>query len=287
MFCLVLENYVQMVLWFLCYNHSNKEQSCFLLPSVKRNKVISKLLIMIVFMTTTLFSDVIKVAVAANVSYAIEDLKKEFNRLYPDTKVQVILGSSGKLTAQIKHGAPYDIFMSADMKYPNALYKESVATTKPVVYAQGCLAYFSSKKQDFSGGMKLLQSEKIDKIATANPKTAPYGIAAAEAMKNAKVYESIKKKFVFGESISQTVSYAVSATDIGLIAKSSLFSPKMTRFKEGIHWADVDASLYTPIKQGIVILRKSESEREVMDFYNFVLSEKAQNVFKSFGYLRP
>lgn len=246
-----------------------------------------KYLIMIAVLTHSLLAAEIKIAVAANVSYAIEDLKKEFNRLYPDTKVQVILGSSGKLTAQIKYGAPYDIFMSADMKYPEALYKESIATTKPMVYAQGCLAYFSSKKQDFTEGMKLLQSEKIDKIATANPKTAPYGIAAAEAMKSAKVYESIKKKFVFGESISQTVSYAVSATDIGLIAKSSLYSPNMAHFKEGIHWADVDASLYTPIKQGIVILKKSENDSEVVNFYNFILSDKAQKIFKSFGYLLP
>jgi len=242
---------------------------------------------MIVVLTHSLLAGEIKVAVAANVSYAIEDLKKEFSKLHPDTKVQVILGSSGKLTAQIKHGAPYDLFMSANMMYPNALYKEGIATTKPVIYAQGCLAYFSSKKQDFRDGMKLLQNEDIDKIATANPKTAPYGIAAAEAMKSAKVYESVKKKFVFGESISQTVSYAVSATDIGLIAKSSLYSAKMAHFKEGIHWADVDVSLYTPINQGIVILKKRESESEVLDFYDFILSEKAQKIFKSFGYLLP
>lgn len=242
---------------------------------------------MIVAMTSSLLSGEIKIAVAANVSYAIVDLKKAFNILYPDIKVQVILGSSGKLTAQIKYGAPYDIFMSANMLYPDTLFKEGLSDTKPVVYAQGCLAYFSSKKQDFSLGMKLLQSEDIDKIATANPKTAPYGIAAAQAMKKAKVFDSVKDKFVFGESISQTVSYAVTTADIGLIAKSSLYSPKMARFKEDVHWADVNASLYTPINQGIVILKKSAINPEVSNFYHFILSDKAKTIFKEFGYLLP
>ncbi len=91
----------------------------------------------------------INIAVAANVSYAINDLIKEFNQTNPNTKVRVTLGSSGKLTAQIKHGAPYDLFMSANMKYPNSLYKDNIAITKPVVYAQGSLAILSSKKKRF------------------------------------------------------------------------------------------------------------------------------------------
>ena len=242
---------------------------------------------MIGMMTHSLLAGEIKIAVAANVSYAIEDLKKAFHKEYPDTKVQVILGSSGKLTAQIRHGAPYDLFMSANISYPNRLYKEGIATTKPLIYAQGCLVYFSRNKQDFSQGMRLLQSAKIEKIATANPKTAPYGIAAKEAMQRAKVYESIKKKFVYGESISQTISYALSATDIGLIAKSSLYSPKMRHFKEGREWAAVDASLYSPIKQGMVLLHHSEKNSEVLNFYHFIISEKGQKILEDFGYLLP
>jgi len=144
------------------------------------------------------------------------------------------LGSTGKLSAQIKNGAPYQLFLAANMQYPQALYDEDIALTRPIVYAQGSLAYISTKKQDFSKGIMLLKEKNIKKIAVANPKTAPYGIAAVEAMKNSGIYETIKDKFVYAESISQTVSYAVTATDIGLIAKSSLFSPKMKRFKKGI-----------------------------------------------------
>jgi len=233
------------------------------------------------------YAETIKVAVAANVSYAINDLKKEFNKLYPDTKVQVILGSTGKLTAQIKHGAPYQILMGANMKYPEALYAEDFAVTRPLVYAQGSLAYLSSKKRDFSSIEKLLQSDAIKKIAVANPKTAPYGIATAEALKNAKLYELLKSKFVYGESISQTVTYATKATDLGFIAKSSLFSPHMSHFKKGENWADVDSKLYTPIDQGIVILKKGESSAEVAAFYAFMFSKRARVIFEKFGYSLP
>ena len=246
-----------------------------------------KLLIVALLLSTYSIAGSIKIAVAANVSYAIDDLKKEFNKLYPDTKVKVTLGSSGKLTAQIKNGAPYQLFMSANMKYPKALYEDNIAITKPLIYAQGSLAYISNKKQDFSKGIELLKDEKISKIAIANPKTAPYGKAAVEAMKNAGVYNDIKKKFVYGESISQTVSYAVTATDIGLIAKSSLYSSKMARFKKGINWSEVDPKLYTPIDQGMVILKEGEKNSEVEAFYNFILSEKAKKIFKDFGYIVP
>ena len=229
----------------------------------------------------------IQIAVAANVSYAIDDLKKEFNKLYPDTKVKVTLGSSGKLTAQIKNGAPYQLFMSANMKYPQALYEDTTAVTKPIIYAQGEIALLSNKKQDFTKGIKLLKDKKISKIAIANPKTAPYGKAAVEALKNAGVYNDVKKKFVYAESISQTVSYTVTATDIGVIAKSSLDSPKMAEFKKGINWGEVDPKLYTPINQGVVILKEGEKNAEVAAFYNFVLSEKAKKIFEDFGYIVP
>ena len=244
-----------------------------------------KLFLLVVLILSTLNAGSINIAVAANVSYAIDDLKKEFNKLYPNTNVRVTLGSSGKLTAQIKHGAPYQIFMSANMKYPEALYRDGVAITKPVVYVQGSLAYFSAKKQDFSKGMEFVKGENIEKIAIANPKTAPYGKAAVEAMKNAGVYENVVKKFVYGESISQTVSYAVTAADMGFIAKSSLYSPKMTQYKKGLNWEDVNPKLYTPINQGLVLLQDAKNSSEVKAFYDFLQSAKAKNILTSYGYI--
>ncbi|MEA3521511.1 MAG: molybdate ABC transporter substrate-binding protein [Campylobacterota bacterium] len=245
-----------------------------------------KVIVLLVLLShALLFGGTITIAVAANVSYAIEELKEKFSTLYRDTTVRITLGGSGKLSAQIHHGAPYDIFMSANMLYPQTLYDNKHAITEPIVYAQGALALFSTKKQDFSQGIKLLTCKKISKIAIANPKTAPYGKAAFEALKNAKIFNTIKSKFVYSESISQTVSYAMLATDIGIIAKSSLYSSKMSQYKEQIHWSALDPKLYTPINQGIVILKHSKNTQEVRAFYDFILSDDAKVIFKKYGYI--
>ena len=231
------------------------------------------------------FSSTITIAVAANVSYAIDELKSQFCKQYPDIKVRVVLGSSGKLTAQIKNAAPYGLFMSADMKYPNSLYKDGLTTNKPIVYAQGALAYLSKRDRDFSSGMKLLENKSIKKIAVANPKTAPYGIAAAQAMRSAGVYDKLKPKFVYGESVSQTVTYSITAADIGLIAKSALFNPHMSRYKKAQNWSCVDTKLYKPIHQGMVMLKSAKSPKDVRKFYDFILSQKAKDIFIRYGYI--
>jgi len=237
--------------------------------------------------SSIVYAGSINIAVAANVSYAIDNLIAKFNETNPDTKVQVTLGSSGKLTAQIKNGAPYQIFMAANMKYPKALYTDKIAITKPVVYAQGSLAMLSIKKLDLSKGISIVEEDVVSKIAVANPKTAPYGTAAVESMKNAKIYTSIEKKLVYAESISQTVTYAITAADIGYIAKSSLYSPKMKSYKKGVNWVDVDAKLYTPIDQGIVILKNASKNAEAKAFYDFILSDSAKTIFNAYGYLVP
>ncbi|SFV67210.1 Molybdenum ABC transporter, periplasmic molybdenum-binding protein ModA (TC 3.A.1.8.1) [hydrothermal vent metagenome] len=244
-------------------------------------------LLLIIVLSAYLFADKITVAVAANVSYAINDLKKEFNLLYPNTKVNIILAGTGKLVAQIKHKAPYDILMSANMMYPQSLYKSGEAVTRPLIYAQGSLAYLSKSKIDFSKGINLLTDKNIKKIAIANPKTAPYGQASIEALKNAHLYEKIKSKFVYAESISQTLTYAIKATDIGLIAKSALFTPKLAHLKKGENWIELDPKLYTPIDQGVVLLKHGEKNAEASAFYAFILSKKAKTIFEKFGYIVP
>lgn len=248
--------------------------------------MIYKTIFVLVILLLNLNAKDITIAVAANVSYAIEDLIKEFNTKNPDTKVNVTLGSSGKLSAQISHGAPYDLFLSANMKYPNDLYKNNYASSIPKVYAKGSLAYFTTRQLDLKRDLKELLEDKIIKqIAIANPKTAPYGIASFEALKNANVFENIKSKFVYGESISQTIMYSVSATDIGIIAKSSLFSKNMSTYKENVNWKEIDSKLYTPIKQGIVMLKNTKNEKETKAFYDFIFSKKAKEIFTKYGYL--
>ena len=264
---------------------------------MKKNGMIfagKRILLGLMVLSSTVFAGEITVAAAANVTYAMDKLVKEFNKTNPDTKVQVTLGSSGKLVAQIENSAPYDIFMSADMKFPQALFDKKLTKTPPVIYAQGVLAMFSSKELDYSKGLNLLKDSSISKIAIANPKTAPYGAAAIEAIKNAKI-EGIDSKFVYAESISQAVTYATTATDIGFVAKSSLYEGNMTQYKENKNWITVDPKLYTPIEQGIVILDNTNSlvgiikdgqrKEEVKAFYDFILSASAKKIFTDFGYI--
>ncbi len=244
-----------------------------------------KVILGLVFLCSSIFAGQVNIAVAANVSYAIDVLISEFNKTNPNTQIQVTLGSSGKLTAQIKNGAPFNIFMAANMKFPESLYEEQIAITKPVVYAQGAIAMLSSKELDFSKGINLVKDSSISKIAIANPKTAPYGTAAVEALKNAGLEEATKNKFVYAESISQVVTYATTATDVGFIAKSSLYDEKLSKYKENVNWASVDPKLYTPIEQGIVIINNAKDNAEVKAFYDFILSDKAKEIFIKYGYI--
>ena len=244
-----------------------------------------KIILALALLASSIFANTITVAVAANVSYAINELVAEFNKTNPDTKVQVTLGSSGKFTAQIESGAPFDVFMSADMKFPKSLFEKGLATTEPALYAQGSLAMLSSKELDFSKGINLVTDANIGKIAVANPKTAPYGTAAVEAMKNANVLDKVESKFVYAESISQAVTYATTAADVGFIAKSSLYDEKIAKYKENINWVSVDPSLYTAIYQGIVVLKNTKEEASAKAFYDFILGEKAKEIFIKFGYL--
>ena len=238
-----------------------------------------------VILSASLLAGEISVAVAANLSDVIEVFKAEFAKTNPNTKVNTVLGASGKFTTQIKAGAPFDIFLSADMKFPEALHNEQFAVTKPVIYASGALAMMSNKGFDLSKGMSLLNDAKIEKIALANPKTAPYGTAAVEAFKNSGVYEKVEAKLVYGESISQAVQFATTAADVGFVNKSAFYSESMKQYKEGKDWVNVDATLYTPIAQGIVILKQAQNNVEAKAFYDFVLSAKAKQIFKNYGYL--
>lgn len=238
-----------------------------------------------VIFSASLLAGEISVAVAANLSDVIEVFKAEFSKTNPNTKVNTVLGASGKFATQIKAGAPFDIFLSADMKFPESLYAEQLAVTKPVIYASGALAMMSAKGVDLSRGMAILNDPNIQKIALANPKTAPYGTAAIEAFKNAGVYEKVEAKLVYGESISQAVQFSTTAADVGFVNKSAFYSESMKQYKEGKDWVNVDAKLYTPIAQGIVILKQAHNNAEAKAFYDFVLSAKAKQIFKNYGYL--
>ncbi|MBA1438172.1 MAG: molybdate ABC transporter substrate-binding protein [Epsilonproteobacteria bacterium] len=232
---------------------------------------------------TLSFSASLKVAVAANMSYAIDALVKDFSSIDPDAKISTTISSSGKLAAQIAHGAPYDIFLSANTSYVAKLYKQHISQ-KPVVYAYGALVYLSRDPQDFSDLKQLLLSQKVQKIAIANPKTAPYGKAAFEALQNLGVLNQIKHKFIYGESISQTLTYTLRATEIGIVAKSAIFAPPLSHLNNAKHYKDIDAKLYTPIKQAGAIIKNTPLAKK---FLSYLQSNRAKKILQKYGYNTP
>ena len=237
-----------------------------------------------VIVATTIIKPKITVAVAANVQYAMNELKAEFTR-ETGINVAVIIGSSGQLTAQIKAGAPYDVFISADMKYPQTLYRNKDAVDSPKVYAEGSLVIWTMKKGiTFDDRLKILLERSINKIALANPITAPYGNATVEALKYFGIYNQVKDKLIYGESIAPTNQFIYSkAADAGFTAKSVVLSPQM----EGKGtWMEIQSDSYKHIEQGCVILKYGYNNQkdESIKFYNFLFSQKAKNILSKFGY---
>lgn len=220
----------------------------------------------------------ITIATSANMQFAMTELAEEFES-ETGIKCDLVISSSGKLTAQIMEGAPYDIFVSADMKYPQEIADKKLSVTSPKVYAYGKLVLWSYK-DNTSLSLNSLLSKSTNHIAIANVKTAPYGKAAEEFLFQMKIYETVKDKLVFGESISQVNQFITSkSAELGFTAKSSVLSPKM---KNKGSWIEIDKKLYSPIQQGVVQLNNKEYSEK---FYNFLFSEEAKEILEKYGYL--
>lgn len=226
----------------------------------------------------------IRIATASNMQFAMRGLVEQFTS---ETGIgcDVIVSSSGKLTNQIKAGAPYDIFVSADMKYPEELYKNGLTYEQPKVYAYGKLVLWSTDSLR-EPSLEMLKEAQIKHIAIANPKTAPYGRAAMQVLEYYDLKKTLTNKLVFGESISQTNQFISSnAAEIGFTAKSIVLSPSM---KNQGKYMEIDEKAYDKIEQGIVRIKRRDSEnRAAKNFYDFVLSSQAQEILGTFGYSAP
>ncbi len=222
----------------------------------------------------------ITIATAANMQFAMRKLATEFDKK-TGIYCELIISSSGKLTTQIKEGAPYDLFVSADLNYPIEIYKMGMADSTPITYAFGNLVLFTldDTKPTFEG----LTKKEVQHIAMANPKTAPYGIAARETLESFNIYDNIKEKLVFGESISQVNQFIMSGSaEIGFTSLSTVLSPKMK--KKG-QWILIPDTAYSPISQALVILKRNDSTiQRSKQFVNFLFSNEGQKILSDFGY---
>jgi molybdate transport system substrate-binding protein len=247
----------------------------------KRFKITCLLLVGLLLLQTGAEAQNLKVAIAANLQPVMKVLQKDFKQRTGIT-IDAISGPSGNLAAQVQNGAPFDIFLSADTKFPANLYKSGYALKAPVVYAGGVLIICSTKKLNLKNWPGLLTSTDVEKIAIGNPAIAPYGKAAEAALKKAGIYDQIKPKIVLGESITQVNTYiSTGAVQIGF---TTLAFAREVKNKFLLTYALVDPNTYSPIQQGMVLLKHAEHNSNAEKFYQYILSAPAKKIFKVYGY---
>jgi molybdate transport system substrate-binding protein len=238
------------------------------------------------FLTGTGTFAQITAAVAANVQFAMEDLKADFKKA-TGIDVKAVYGSSGKFVAQIKNGAPFDVFVSADMDFPDSLSKWGYAAAKAKPYAYGKLVLWTLKDYDLEKGLDLLADSALAKIALADPKRAPYGREALKALQKSGVYAKVQSKLVYGESISQISQYILTGNvDIGFSAKSVVLAGEI---KGKGKWKEVDSTLYDKIAQGAVVCKYGLENNPDLSarFLAYLYSKPAREIFTRYGYVLP
>lgn len=226
-------------------------------------------------------TNALMIAAAANMQFAMNAMVESFEKS-TGISCHVVISSSGKLTAQIKEGAPFDILVSANMKYPDDLFNSDKTLEPPRIYAYGSLVLWTPKKVS-SITLEDLTHDDIQHIALANPKIAPYGMAAVETLKAAGIYDQVNDKLVYGESIAQVNQFLVSgAAEAGFTAKSVILSPKLQG--QG-SWIEISEDHYSPIAQGVVrIKRKQMNEAASQRFVDFMFSDTGRKILEEYGY---
>ncbi|GGD78438.1 molybdate ABC transporter substrate-binding protein [Caballeronia grimmiae] len=224
----------------------------------------------------------VQVAVAANFTAPVQAIAADFER---DTgnKVVASYGATGQFYAQIKNGAPFEVFLAADDTTPAKL--ESEGLTVPgsrFTYATGTLALWSAKDGYVDANGDVLKKNAFTHLAIANPKAAPYGLAATQALARLGLTQAVSAKIVEGQNISQAQQFvATGNAELGFVALSQIY--KNGRITSGSAWI-VPASLHEPIRQDAVILQKGKDNAVAKQFADYLKGPEAAAVIKSYGY---
>jgi molybdate transport system substrate-binding protein len=231
----------------------------------------------------------VSVAAAANLVFAIDALHAAFKRAAPDVAVTVAIGASGSLFAQVRNGAPFDVFLSADTEYPGQLVAAGAGDATTLrTFASGRLVVWTRRPHLRLDDLAALARDPgVKKIAIAQPKTAPYGRAAQAALETLGVWGVAQPKIVLGESTSQTAQFAATGNaDVGLVAMSIVLSPRLAR--QG-RWHEVPLELYqsVPLDHAVVLTTRGAANPAARRYLDFLGSAEAREVLRTFGYGVP
>ena len=227
-------------------------------------------------------ADTVQIAVAANFTAPVKTIVADFEK-ETGHKAAVTLGATGKFYAQIKSGAPFDVFLSADDETPARLEKEggTVAGTR-FTYATGRLVLWSAKAGVVDAKGEVLKGGQFSHIALASPKLAPYGVAAVETLKSLGLLAALEPKFVLGESLGQTYTFVESGNaELGFVALAQVIDKG--NIKSGSGWV-VPLALHGPIIQDAVLLQHGKGNAAAAAFISHLKSDKVKTLIRSFGY---
>jgi molybdate transport system substrate-binding protein len=228
----------------------------------------------------------IRVAAAADLKFAMDEIVEAFRRDRPTIGVQVTYGSSGNFYAQLSNRAPFDIFFSADVDYPRRLVREGMALAdSEFLYGIGRLVVWVPRTSPIEVerlGMQALLSPSVRRIAIANPRHAPYGRAAEAAMKSLGVYDQVKGRLVLGDSVMQTAQFIESGgAEVGIISHSLALAPRLR--EKGRFW-EVPIDAYPRREQGGVILSWAQDRPAADALRDFVLGEGGRAILRRHGF---
>lgn len=244
---------------------------------------LSHFLITLTATASLAFADTANIAAASDLSYAFKEMQTLCAKKYPTETINFQFGSSGKALTQIESGAPYDAFFAADMNYPKQLKEKGLAVGDVKPYALGRVGLMTLKSSNIPvNNLSILTSDKIKKIAIANPDHAPYGQAAVAALKSLGLYDKVKDKFVFGENIQQATQYVqTGAADVGIIALSIAKAPVIA---EQVNFALIDGKAHPDIIQGYALLKRGENNKAAKAFLLTVESPEGDAIMKKYGF---
>ena len=228
----------------------------------------------------------LRIAAASDLRYALDEIVARYRHTEAGQTepgdIQVIYGSSGKMTTQIINGAPYDIFFSADIAYPQKLKAQGLTATDPAVYAIGRIVIWSNTLDAASLTLEDLTSDRIRRIAIAQPSHAPYGLRAKEALQSAGIWEAVEGKLVFGENIAHAAQMTQSgAAQVGIIALSLARFPDLEKY--GYHL--IDDGLHRPLTQGYVVTQRGGNTPAAQAFAAYMASDAAHEIMARYGFV--
>lgn len=242
-------------------------------------------LLAILLLALPLQAETITIAAASDLRFAMDEVIAAFAREHPADSVEVVYGSSGTFNAQIREGAPYDLYFSADISYPRELEQAGLAASAVQPYAIGRIVLWSATHDASRMTLADLAHEEFARIAIANPAHAPYGQRAGEALRALGLWETLEPKLVYGDNIAQTAQFVQSGNaQAGIIALALALNPELAALGPYLLIPD---TLHAPLEQGFIITQRAVDNALAAQFAAYIQGEAAREIMTRHGFVLP